>query len=193
MAVETLAQPYVFDEFGTNDWEIGDGTSAGMWVFKFVTGWVPVLELYVYGSGQWNYVIPIRGVSCQIQSVSNGTCGAVDASFKIKSTWLGPQPQKTSGTGDFYQIKSYDRFSNVSAADLLTQPWNLRSTISLTQSVMLPAAAHTYGFVITTGVTQKWHQAQARLVHTVTGEVPEASGGIVTSLFRKIVVDDCGG
>lgn len=186
MTLGTTAQPWAWD---AGAWKKGDGTNKGMWV-RDGGSWKVVKELYAHDGSSWNIVSPITITACINLPPSNGTCGAVDATYRIRSTIFGPVPQGT-GTEDRYQIKHYERFSSVSSIDLLSKPWVLVENFNITQTLML-GPSHSYGYVISFGTTDWWHQLQGRIVHTVHGELAAASGGIRSSTIRQIHVDPCG-
>lgn len=187
MAQETLAQPWAYD---AGSWKKGDGTNKGMWVYD-ASSWKPVSELYAYDGGSWHIVHPVHAVSCVIAPSSDGTCDAVDASYRIQSTWYGPMPQSTSGLGDRYKVEHWDRISTT-AIGIFSATWILRGTVNLTVTLINPLPI-SYGYVIGGATTRRWHQAQCRLLHTIHGYVDSISGGIKSSNVRTYYIDDCDG
>ena len=184
MAVETLAQPYAWD---AGSYKRGTGTNKGSWVYDSAT-WKQIKELYVWDSGSWKLNLPISVVDCTIAVASNGTCGAVNASYIIRSNWLGPIPQGTAG--DHYHVEHWDRFSTT-AFGIFGATWGLQGSFNLTTNFINPIPIFQI-FVRGGSENRRWHQAQARLTHTVHGAVPEASGGIATSTVENYFIDSCG-
>lgn len=187
MALGTLAQPWAWD---AGAWVKGSGTNKGMWA-RDAGSWKVVKELYAHNGTSWNKVHPVHGVSCTIVQLTGGTCNVINGTYRIDSAWSGPQPQWTSNFNTFYQVFNYERKSSISQADLLSRAWSSLGSTGTMTSNNFTGGSRALSYVITTGITNRWMQAQARLAHSVDGELTTAQGGVVTSVVWKRRADPC--
>lgn len=189
MAIETLANLEVYD---SSVWNWPNGTGKGVSVYDS-SSWNIVKEIYVYDSGAWHYVHPCRATSCTISTTNNGFCPSIPGYYRTSMFGSGPTPQAVAGTGHYYFWKYYRRFSIISSADCTSKAWSfLGSTTAITGGFTKTSGNISTGYVLGGPTTNLWTQFQARLFHSVYGEMTQAEGGIATSTVKPGKRDDCG-
>lgn len=187
MAIETLANFEVYD----TGWKYPNGVNKGVEVYD-AASWHIVKEIYVRNLGVWKFVHPVRAGLASLTG-TNGVCDSTNATNSIRMNMVGPLPQKTAGTGTFYQWKYYWRNSTVSASHCEAQAWTFQGTSLGITAALTISAASGQGYVRERfGVANRWTQMQCRLYNTAYGEMTAAEGGIGTTIVKGSKTADCG-
>lgn len=192
MAIETLANLEVYD---ASTWKYPSGSTKGVSVYDS-SSWNVCKEIYVYDSGAWHYVHPIRVVNPTTLSVTElqGGCDPdVNAKARLTMRMEGPLPQVIAGTGSFYYWRYYRKVSSISEAHLLGLSFLFSGTSLGISSANMTTAYMGHSWIGGGSTVDRWAQYQARIIHSVLGEMGAAAGGISTSLVQYGKTQTCDG